>query len=193
MFSTWSFIFSVAALLVVPGPTNSLLAAAGARSGLTRAPQLMLAELSAYCIAISALMRWGSPAVAAFPTLGALIQLGVAAYLIRSAIWFWRHGGTLGDDTSHVSVRRVFLTTLGNPKSVIFAFLIFPTAPGAPAFALFALVTAAIALGWICVGMLIARQSAGTTAPRLVYRGAAGIHVLFALLMARAAIMSFAA
>lgn len=191
MLSFWPFILGIAALLVVPGPTNSLLAAAGARSGLASAPKLMLAEVSAYLIAITLLMRWGTPALAAFPAIGALLQLAVAAYLVRSAIWFWRQGGSLDTGRGDVTASRVFLTTLGNPKSVIFAFLIFPATPGPQAFGLFALINMAIALGWMCMGALIARQTASPVAPRLVYKGTAGVHVLFALLMARAAMMTF--
>jgi len=193
MSSLTPFILGIVALLAVPGPTNSLLAAAGARSGLHDAPKLMLAEVSAYLIAITALMRWGAPAMAAFPAAGALIQLGVALYLLRSAIWFWRNGGKLGESIGEVTAFRVFLTTLGNPKSVIFAFLIFPAAAIAHPLALFIPINMGIAFGWLLLGRLIARQSASTAAPRLVYQGAAGVHVLFALLLARAVMMSFAA
>lgn len=187
MSSLWPFILGVITLLAVPGPTNSLMAAAGARTYFAHAPKLVAAEVSAYLFAIHALMQWGAPIVEAFPRVGALLQLAVALYLVRSATWFWQHGGNLCEDMGEVTAARVFLTTLGNPKSAIFAFLIFPAVPTPYTFGLFAPISAAMALAWMMIGALIVSPSSSPATPRLVYKGAAGIHMIFALMMARAA------
>lgn len=50
------FASALATLLVVPAPTNALLASAGATNGRAAAP-LLAAEACAYCIAIGTLTR----------------------------------------------------------------------------------------------------------------------------------------
>ena len=57
------------ALLATPGPTNALLALAGARRGVGAALPLVPVEMVAYLAVIAPLLLWGAPVVAALPVL----------------------------------------------------------------------------------------------------------------------------
>jgi len=58
-----SFTLAVLALLVTPGPTNTLLAASGAIAGLARSMRLIPAELCGYLAAIATLLFIADPAI----------------------------------------------------------------------------------------------------------------------------------
>ena len=49
MIDPWLFMLAVATLLATPGPTNTLMATAGAMNGPRAAWPLLLAELSVFC------------------------------------------------------------------------------------------------------------------------------------------------
>lgn len=50
------FVLGITIVLMMPGPTNTLLAAAGLRQGVKRAARLAGVELAGYAVSISA---WG--------------------------------------------------------------------------------------------------------------------------------------
>ncbi|EMR4172488.1 LysE family translocator, partial [Pseudomonas aeruginosa] len=52
----WVFVLGTAAILLTPGPTNTLLAAAGLAQGFRRAAPLVGFELAGYLVGITA---WG--------------------------------------------------------------------------------------------------------------------------------------
>jgi threonine/homoserine/homoserine lactone efflux protein len=164
------FALSVLALLLVPGPTNTLLAGAGATRGARRSLVLLIGELAGYNIAI-AVMRATLGAVAN-GTSGAqtLLKFAVAAYLVFLAIQLWR--APLTGSGSAFTVRRVFVTTLLNPKGLIFALFIFPPPPTPIALHVLAFSAMVVAVGatWIVGGSLITRftnSSFGIIAPRI--------------------------
>jgi threonine/homoserine/homoserine lactone efflux protein len=156
------FAVSVLALLVVPGPTNTLLAGAGATRGVPRSLVLLIGELAGYTIAI-AVMRETLGAVAN-ATSGAqfVLKCAVATYLVFLAIRLWR--APLNGGRSAFTLRRVFVTTLLNPKGFIFALFLFPAPPTpiVPYFLAFSAMVVAVGTVWIVAGSLITRF----TAPR---------------------------
>ncbi len=180
------FMAAVLALLVVPGPTNTLLAASGATIGIRGSLRLVPAELAAYTLSIGTLIAVLGPLMLRYPMLAAGAQLCVAAYLLAAAIRFWTCG-TAGREGA-VSAARVFLTTLINPKGLIFALAIFPHEALPQAFALFALICVPVACGWIALGNSAARLGKALTTPRRVYRVTAIGHLLFAGLVANSAL-----
>lgn len=183
------FLAAVLALLAVPGPTNTLLAASGATVGLARSLRLIPAELAAYALSIGALIAALGPLMARYPLLSAAAQLGVAAYLLAAAVRFWSCGAS--GERGAVSVRRVFATTLINPKGLIFALAVFPHEDLPRAFALFAAVCVPVALGWIALGQGAARLGGTLATPRRVYRITAVGHVVFAGIVANGALHAF--
>ncbi len=174
--SALSFAAAVALILATPGPTNTLLAAAGARAGLRASLTLVPAEMLGYGIAIAV---WGlglGPASAAMPWLPLVLRLCCVVYLLAVALALWRRAGTRIHAVPQ-SAGRVFVATLLNPKALLFAVAVFPAEAfaGPVAFgawiALFAAVLTPIALGWIWLGSALAGGGGART--RLVERVAA--------------------
>jgi len=125
MESTIAFLASASFLLMVPGPTNSLIATNGAISGLRRTVFLLPAELCAYMIAI---VGWGLglAGVARYvPAAIVAAKLAASATLILSACKLWGFGGR-GCYHRRTGLQDVFLVTLSNPKALIFALAIVP-------------------------------------------------------------------
>ncbi len=168
MNDVWLFLAAVSAILATPGPTNTLLATAGAISGVRAAIPLVWAELAAYLLAIG---LWGfllAPAMAAAPWLSDVLRLACAAYLVHCAIRLWRSAGaSVGAGGGAVDARRLFVATLLNPKALLFAVAIFPKEAfaGAGAFlaagGLFAATLAPIGAAWIALGAAAAHRRAG--------------------------------
>ena len=173
-------------LLAVPGPTNALLAAAGAESGRRRAAALIAAELLGYGIAVSLLAWLGKLAVGLHPALGAGLRLACGLYVASIAVSLWyRESATAGRQV--VGPRQLFVTTLLNPKAAVFAFVILPALPlssglaRASCIGLLGLGAAAIAAGWIGFGEQAARASRLT--PLFLNRAAALVLAGFATIL----------
>jgi threonine/homoserine/homoserine lactone efflux protein len=151
------FALSVLALLVVPGPTNTLLAGAGATRGVRRSLVLLLGELAGYDIAITVMREALGAAANATSSAQIVLKCAVATYLVFLAIRLWR--APLNSGASGFTVRRVFVTTLLNPKGLIFALLIFPPPPipVVPYVLAFSAMVVAIGASWIVGGSLITR------------------------------------
>ncbi|WP_245475173.1 LysE family translocator [Bradyrhizobium sp. Leo121] len=125
-----TFVAATLSLLATPGPTNTLLATSGAGVGPCRSAHLLAAELSGYLLAIVLLRSILGPVIATLPEFGIGLRIAVVIYLIYLAAMLWRHGARQVGDAAPVTFGRVFVTTLLNPKAIIFAFTILPSAIG---------------------------------------------------------------
>lgn len=155
------FLFAVLTLLGTPGPTNTLLATSGAVTGVRPSLPLLIGELAGYLIAIATIRFVLGPVIDAYPLVGIALKIAVVAYLGWIAFRLWRTGGGLTDASSAVSVRSVFITTLLNPKAVIFALSIIPAAHAQLVWfvAAFALAVTSVGFAWILVGRAIGAAS----------------------------------
>jgi threonine/homoserine/homoserine lactone efflux protein len=164
-------------LLVVlgaPGPTNTLLATAGAAAvGVRRSLPLLVAELAGYLIAIGLIRAVLGPLLAAVPPILVVLKIVVALYLVWIAVDVWRRTLKL-EETPSVGFWQVFIATLLNPKAVILALTIFPQEPLAPPahVALFVAMVGITGLAWITLGRTL-RAAAGEHGARLIPRVAA--------------------
>jgi threonine/homoserine/homoserine lactone efflux protein len=180
------FAFAVLAILATPGPTNTLLATAGAGLGMRRALPLIPAEAGGYLIAITTIGLALGPVVAASPALGMALRAAVSFYLLHVAWKLWRGASRPLADGAVITPARIFMTTLLNPKAIIFALGVVPfESPLWPAYmAAFAGLVAGVALGWISVGVAMGRaaQAAGRASlvPRL---GAAAVSAFAVMLL----------
>ncbi|WP_315722200.1 MULTISPECIES: LysE family translocator [unclassified Bradyrhizobium] len=185
-----TFVAASIALLATPGPTNTLLATAGASRGIRSSVHLLLAELAGYLLAILVLRVALGPALAAMPVIGHVLRIAVVLYLLHLAVELWRHGGGRSDDAVPVTLRRVFITTLLNPKAIIFAFTLLPaddTARLLPHAAALALSIATLGGGWILVGATLRHGLGGLVPAALGYRcSAAALAVLACVILAPA-------
>ncbi|WP_420341914.1 hypothetical protein [Paenirhodobacter sp.] len=169
-----AFASAVLALLLAPGPTNTLIALAGARAGLRGALRLIPAEVLGYLTAVLPLGGFGA-ALMHWPQAGMGLKLAAAAWVLVLAVRLWRPGAAAAG-VAAVGRGRVYLTTVLNPKALIFGLVLLP-APGAegylPRLAAFCTMVAAVAVLWGAAGAL---ARTGLSGPRLmvVQRVAAG-------------------
>ena len=180
------FVLTVLFILGTPGPTNTLLATSGAAAGLRRSLPLLPAEAAGYFISILVIGLVLGPVVAQSPLLATGLRLAVGAYLCWLAVRLWRQGGVVADAAGTVRPHQVFVTTLLNPKAIVFALGVVPFAsPHAWAYMLgFMAILAAVGLGWILAGTGLGRVARGGGHGRLVPRLGATAIGCFAVLIA---------
>lgn len=151
-----AFAAAVLALLLAPGPTNTLMAVAGAQGGPGRVLRLLPAELAGYLAAILPLAFLGAGVLAQVPQAATALKLAAAVWVMVLAVRLWGRRGD-GAAAGTVTPARVALTTLLNPKALIFGLVLLPV-PQDPAFVprlgLFCLMVAAVALAWGAAGAL---------------------------------------
>lgn len=166
-------ILGVFVLLVTPGPTNTLIALAGGERGLRRALPLIGAEVAGYLTMALPLALLGQGLVGHAPVRVAL-TVGAAIWVGWLAVGMWRlpPPGTAGRT---VDARAVYVTTLLNPKALIFGLVLLPAAdPARLALngAVFAAEIAVVAAGWMALGAILA-GGGGTGLPGCLRRAAA--------------------
>jgi len=153
------FVSSVLVLLILPGPTNTLLGTSGATVGLRRSLPLLLGELSGYLVSILLIQFVLGPAISKAPATGLILRAAAGAYLMVLAIRLWTT--PLLVSRAVISVRQVFVTTLLNPKALVFALVIIPF--GSPRssvyLALFTAIVPVIGTLWIALGALLRRRT----------------------------------
>jgi threonine/homoserine/homoserine lactone efflux protein len=147
-----------------------------------------VAELGAYLISLSLLVFVVVPASQSHSAISHVLHLVCSAYLVYVAFWLWRSGEQEIQTSHPITFSRVFLTTLVNPKNLIFAFGIFPATSTAPHGMLpylsgFSVICTGVGCCWIAAGMLL--HSTGAPKPHLnwLYRGEACLLVGFAVLI----------
>lgn len=123
------YLLALVTLLAVPGPTNTLLAVAGASGGFVRALPLLVAETAAYLISSGIMGLVVAPALAELHWLSVALKAAVVLYMLWLAFALWRYGPSGG--APQVTLQGVFIATLLNPKGLVLALAIVPwQAPG---------------------------------------------------------------
>lgn len=161
------------ALLLTPGPTNTLMLLAGGEGGLRRVLRLLPVEVAAYLTIILPLaflathladhLAWVRPTVA--------IMAGL--WVLYLAIRLWRPEPATAQAGS-VTATRLGLTTLLNPKALIMGLVLLPAAGTTGAsLALLVLCIALVALLWGGAGALLRGRAQHAPALPLIRRVAA--------------------
>lgn len=180
------FALAVLALLATPGPTNTLMAAAGAQRGLRRALPLLVGELGGYLIAITVWIELVGTIGASQPLVPVLARLLAAGFLAWSAFKLWMGAGQADLAQRGITLSRVFATTLINPKALVLAFAIFPPVSFAarlPYLGVFAGLMIGTAVGWMTLGTIAATSSAGWLSAGRIERITAVALAIFAILL----------
>ncbi len=158
-----AFVSAVLALLLAPGPTNTLMGIAGARRGLASVARLLPAELAGYLTTVLPLAFLGAGLLEQVPALAVGLKLAAAAWIMVLATALCRAPGDEGESRG-VGARRIYVTTVLNPKALIFGLVLLP-APQDPAFAtrlgMFCLMVMGAALAWGCAGALTQAGNGG--------------------------------
>lgn len=181
---------AAAIVLFVPGPTNTLLAAAGALAARRPPLALPVAELAGYLVSVTLLNLFGSALFEAAPIVAPIVRLGLAFYLVTIGCCLWRTSSD-GLPARTVGWRRVFVATLLNPKAALFALVLMPTGPdGRLAWmAGFSALVLAAGTAWLVAGHRVARHG-GPGAAVWVPRAATIVLVGFAAVLGAGAIAS---
>lgn len=174
--------FALLALLATPGPTNTLLALAGAQ-GVRRPMVLPVVELAAYLTTVIPLSIWGHRWLEAAPQMRLVLTLAAALWVAVLAIRLWRHSTRpVARDAPGVTPLQVGITTLLNPKALVFGLVLIPEGPHPVAgLALFAGLVLVVSLAWLWLGA----RFAGRLAPMVNRGGALWLGALAALLLGR--------
>lgn len=174
--------FALFALLATPGPTNTLLALAGAQA-VRRPLVLPLVELAAYLATVIPLGLWGDRMLQDVPGLRTGLTLAAAIWVFVLAVKLWRQSTRPAiSGAPKVTPMQVGITTLLNPKALVFGLVLIPQAPSlSSGLVLFSTMILMVSLGWLALG---ARLS-GRLAPWVNRGGAVWLGVLAAVLVGR--------
>lgn len=180
------FLWGTLCVLAIPGPTNTLLFVSGITMGFCASLNLVLAEVGAYILSISFLRYLVIPALS--ETTNKALYLCCSIYLAYLALQLWRSGDKKFHNANQINFYRVFVTTLLNPKNLIFAFGIFPGRAEMSSdilsyWIIFSATCVSAAFCWIAGGAVL--QSSLFYKPYLnrFYRGEALLLVGFAIFM----------
>ncbi|NMZ22188.1 MULTISPECIES: LysE family translocator [Pseudomonas] len=176
-------------LLLMPGPTNTLLLRSGVLSGFRRAWTLSLLECLAYLLQIS---FWGyllSHMGASAPWCLKVMQFVSICYLAKTSYCLWREptAGLPAMPGARVSRRQFFLLTLINPKGLLVVSFIVPvqtfadTALYGQFVMQFTAVVIPVGCAWVLFGARIKRSGHAWLTPQNINRTASVVISCFAL------------
>lgn len=186
MVENWLFIFAVITILLIPGPTNALLASAAHHQGLYKTYSLIPMQLLGYVYGISLWALLMHLTLPIWPLLTAILHVIGVVYVLWLAFHLWKtdHLEKYSKKNSDLSRGQLFKATLKNPKSLLFAAGIFPewTWESVENYAfvigVFSLILIPCATVWIYFGRhILMREMQGATADRL-YKGSAMLLML---------------
>jgi len=167
---------TIGAVLLTPGPTNTLLFLAGSRDGLRRSLRLIAAEWIGYIIAIGIWCAFLALAAAVAPRAPTVARACAAIYIAYSALKLWRTAPQAGAASSAgIGPRALFFVTLLNPKAFFFATVVFPplaagSAAILQAYLIFSSLLLPIATLWIAMGSAVLAYPGTTPRQPMVHR-----------------------
>lgn len=173
------------ALLMTPGPTNTLMFLAGTEGGWPRVARLIPVEVAAYLAVILPLaLLFHGMAAGPMAALRPVIATGAGVWVLYLAIKLWRPDAA--QQAQGVTPARIALTTALNPKGLVMGLVLLPGAGATPgSFAVLAATIAAVALVWGGMGAALPRAGGAAPGFGLLRRAAAlwlaGLSVLMVL------------
>jgi threonine/homoserine/homoserine lactone efflux protein len=171
-----AFILAVLALLLSPGPTNTLMGLYGTQKGIQGVIRLIPAEILGYLTTILPLVWLGSQVPERWPAVALVMKIAAAAWVMFLATRLWQPR-TNSSTLHEVTARQIYVTTTLNPKALIFALVLLPPL-AAPEFAArlagFVVMVVGAALLWGGAGRIIQTGSSGGRRLRVIQRLASG-------------------
>lgn len=179
---------AILALLLTPGPTNTLLFVAGSERGWLGALRLVPAELAGYLAVTVPLAFAGAQLVESVPAIRPVIAVLAGLWVAWLAVRLWRLPAVAQGGGRSVDAGGVLVTTLLNPKALIFGLVLLPS-PTQLAFniALFASQIVLVAAAWAGFGAILAQSGSrgGSGVPLLRRIAALWLAVVSASLIAK--------
>lgn len=155
---TLAFCLAIAALLLTPGPSNTLMALAGAERGFLRALRLAPLEMAAYGTVTIPLALLGETLFTVHGPARFAVTLAAAAWVAFLAVRLWRlPRGERAMAEGGPGAWKLFTTTLSNPKALVIGLVLLPSQPNlATAVAVFFATLLAVSAVWAGIGSTIA-------------------------------------
>ena len=186
MIESWLFVLAMMAVLMTPGPSNALLASSAHQQGMAKTIVLVPAELMGYFYAINIWALIIHLSAPVWPNLIHILHFLSIVYVLWLAFHLWMSAHLQQHNQKHPSIqpRELFLTSLKNPKAILFAAGIFPLETwNSPlnfvmVFAVFALVLLPVALFWMSFGRAILSGQNQKIKADLLYKGSALMLIL---------------
>lgn len=186
MLESWLFVFAVIAVLLIPGPTNALLASSAHLHGCFKTFFSIPVVLFGYVYGISLWALIIHLSMPTWPNLIHILHAVSAIYVIWLAFHLWKKTSLQQHSLKHQQLSRaeLFKSTLKNPKSLLFAAGIFPawTWEGVEHYAwvlgVFCLCLMPCALFWMYVGRQILAGEIKTATADRIYKGSAMLLML---------------
>jgi threonine/homoserine/homoserine lactone efflux protein len=170
-------------LLVTPGPTNTLLFLAGSERGTAAALRLIPAEVAGYLCSVLPLMLVGAALMARVPMAQPLITVLASVWVAVLAVRLYRLPEP-GQTHIPVDAKLVFVTTLLNPKALIFGLVLLPGPTATTNLLIFLAMVGLVATAWAAAGAGLQRRT-GAAMPFLRRIAALWLVVVSATLMLR--------
>ncbi|SIQ61610.1 Threonine/homoserine/homoserine lactone efflux protein [Rhizobium sp. RU20A] len=186
-----AFCLAVLLLLATPGPTNTMLALAGAERQLGAALRLLPIELCGYLAVVVPLSLLAPLIGDHHPVAALLLKGGAALWLLVIGLRLWLSGRPGQEPLHGITARTLFLTTLLNPKGLMFGLVLVPDGtPEGRIMRLFLLALMVVSVGalWVFVGRKLSHFGAATMRPHLLRRGAAVALFAFSATLAGSAL-----
>ena len=166
---------AVLALLLTPGPTNSLVLVAGAERGWSRAMRLIPAELAGYVLTVVPLAMLGTEVLDGHAGLRTGMTLAAGTWVTVLAVRLWRVP-VPGPGGRFVSARDLIVTTALNPKALIFGLVLLPSADRLGVnLAVFAGCVILVAALWAWIGAALRHGQSGQPRAFVVLRRLASV------------------
>ncbi len=128
MIENWLFIAAMLAVLLIPGPTNALLVSSAHHQGIAKTFALVPAQLLGYLYGISIWVLLIHLTLPIWPFLIDILHFASTIYVLWLAFHLWKasHLKTHSQLHKTLTPSQLFITTLKNPKTILFAAGIFP-------------------------------------------------------------------
>ena len=165
------FTLALSVLLLTPGPTNTLMALAGAERGWLGALRLWPIEAAAYALVTIPLAIGGTGIADEHGEMRLALSLLAAAWVSYLAVKMWRLPDRKVMGPEQNGALKLFVTTLGNPKGLIIGLVLLPSqAQLSMAVAVFMAVLLAVSAIWAGLGSL---AGGGLTVSPAIRKGCA--------------------
>ncbi|AJC65845.1 LysE family translocator [Dickeya zeae] len=162
--SVVTMVAGISLILLVPGPTNSLLLVSGLKKGVLKSSPLIIAEACGYITAIGFWAVLLSTITKNIPSFPEIAKAACSIYIFFLAIKIWSFG-QLSQSNNNISFSHMVIASAINPKALLFVTLLIPknflsSFNGFLLFViLFILVMVPIGFMWVSLGGVIKKAS----------------------------------
>jgi threonine/homoserine/homoserine lactone efflux protein len=183
-----TFAIAIVSLLILPGPTNAVLALASTALTLSRCLSLVAAVVSAYLVVIVPVSGIAAPFLNGHPGIAGIVKLISASWVLYLALKLLVPAPAGGQNK--LGAGQLFVTTLLNPKAIIIGLTLVPAVQAGPtsAMAIFAGCATATSAIWLGLGSLLVGRHAQM--PPAVRHCGCAVLVAFSLTLAVSALWS---